>query len=528
MATLPNGSPENFPGSIPIPPGIAGNIPSALPELVSSAAPVNFPLENTVSTAPHQAQIAGETSSASSWWNLEGRRSTHFILFLTDLFFASINAGAVFYALLASRGGLNPIAATQYRGLLLLYSALTLLCCENYGLYRIRRTGPISAEILAIVRAVLSASLLLAGFISAANIRISMLTITATGIMNVASFAAWRVWERRTALQRINPDKMRNVLIVGANTMGQRLARLIEKNPQWGYTVQGFLDDTRQSNGIKVLGTMSQLVDIGRAEFIDEIFVAPPYHRDLVWKLAEEARRHRWDIKVIPEFWEPNRPSLQFDVVGDLPVFSLHSERISAGAVLIKRCFDIAASLLGLLVSFPLFAAIALAIKLDSPGPVFYCSYRIGRKGRKFRFYKLRTMVINADEIKQQLRANNQRLGPFFKMSRDPRITCVGRFLRKSSLDELPQLWNVLKGDMSLVGPRPHPVDDYEKYTLEHLRRLDVRPGLTGLWQVKARRDPLFETNMALDLTYIKNWSLWLDLKILLLTLPAVLRGTGQ
>ena len=137
-------------------------------------------------------------------------------------------------------------------------------------------------------------------------------------------------------------------------------------------------------------------------------------------------------------------------------------------------------------------------------------------------------MVANADALKDELRHLNERQGPFFKIGNDPRLTRVGRFLRKYSLDELPQLWNVLKGEMSLVGPRPHPVDDYEQYTLEHLRRLDVTPGITGLWQVSARHDPSFEKNMALDLEYIESWGPWLDLKILLRTVPAVFKGSGS
>jgi lipopolysaccharide/colanic/teichoic acid biosynthesis glycosyltransferase len=137
-------------------------------------------------------------------------------------------------------------------------------------------------------------------------------------------------------------------------------------------------------------------------------------------------------------------------------------------------------------------------------------------------------MIAEADAQKDTLRKTNERNGPFFKMENDPRITRCGRWLRKFSIDELPQLLNVLRGEMSLVGPRPHPVDDFERYTLEHLRRLDVKPGVTGLWQVTARRDPSFDTNMVLDLEYIENWSSWLDFNILLRTIPAVLEGGGQ
>jgi lipopolysaccharide/colanic/teichoic acid biosynthesis glycosyltransferase len=176
----------------------------------------------------------------------------------------------------------------------------------------------------------------------------------------------------------------------------------------------------------------------------------------------------------------------------------------------------------------PFLILLGILIWLDSPGPALYIAERVGRKGRRFQCYKLRTMIVNADLRKDELRAQNEREGPVFKLEDDPRVTRLGRFLRGSSLDELPQLWNVLRGDMSLVGPRPHPVDDYERYSIEHLRRLDVSPGLTGLWQVTARNDPSFETNMALDLEYIENWSLGLDLKILSKTIPAVLRAEGR
>jgi len=179
-------------------------------------------------------------------------------------------------------------------------------------------------------------------------------------------------------------------------------------------------------------------------------------------------------------------------------------------------------------VLFPLLITIAAFIKLDSPGPVLYCAPRAGRKGRLFRCFKFRTMLKNADCLKVNLRRNNERAGPFFKMSGDPRITRFGRWLRRYSLDELPQLWNVLRGEMSLVGPRPHPVDDVAGYDIQHLGRLDVTPGITGLWQVTARRDPSFDRGMELDREYIRTWSLGLDARILLKTLGAVVQGSGE
>jgi lipopolysaccharide/colanic/teichoic acid biosynthesis glycosyltransferase len=188
---------------------------------------------------------------------------------------------------------------------------------------------------------------------------------------------------------------------------------------------------------------------------------------------------------------------------------------------------DVVLSMIVLVLFCPLMVVIAIAIKLESPGRAIYRSRRVGKCGRKFDCYKFRTMVAGSDRLKENLRRLNQRRGPFFKIADDPRVTRLGRFLRKYSLDELPQFWNVLKGDMSLVGPRPHPLDDVERYSPWHHRRLAVKPGLTGLWQVTARADPSFEICMVLDLGYIRSWSLLLDCRILMRTIPAVLAGEG-
>jgi lipopolysaccharide/colanic/teichoic acid biosynthesis glycosyltransferase len=171
---------------------------------------------------------------------------------------------------------------------------------------------------------------------------------------------------------------------------------------------------------------------------------------------------------------------------------------------------------------------IAIAIKLQSPGPVLYLSKRVGHKARVFTCFKFRTMVNNAAAMKKLLEHRNERKGAFFKISDDPRVTTIGRILRKYSLDELPQLWNVIRGDMSLVGPRPPLDSETAQYNLRQLRRLDAVPGITGLWQVKARQDPSFEQSVALDSNYINNWSLSLDLSILLQTVKVVFRGTGS
>jgi lipopolysaccharide/colanic/teichoic acid biosynthesis glycosyltransferase len=193
----------------------------------------------------------------------------------------------------------------------------------------------------------------------------------------------------------------------------------------------------------------------------------------------------------------------------------------------LKRSMDLAVSFFGLIASLPLLGGLAILVWLQSPGPILYRSLRVGRCGRVFVCYKFRTMVVNADDRKESLRSRNERVGPLFKMANDPRVTQLGKFLRRYSLDELPQLWNVLRGDMSLVGPRPHPPDDVRRYGAADLRRLQITPGLTGLWQVTARRDPSFRRNIALDLEYIERRNLWMDLAILYKTIFAVLDGTG-
>ena len=253
-----------------------------------------------------------------------------------------------------------------------------------------------------------------------------------------------------------------------------------------------------------------------------------PADGDLVKETFLEARRLGLNLHVVPDIYDGLGWCAALHTIGGFPVMDLHEHPIPALGLAIKRAADILGALIGLILAAPIFALAALWIRLDSPGPAFYTALRVGWKGRKFRCYKLRTMIVQADQQKNALRSMNERNGAFFKMNNDPRITYCGRWLRKFSFDELPQLWNVLIGDMSLVGPRPHPVDDFERYDLEDLRRLDVRPGMTGLWQVKARHDPSFATNVALDLEYIENWNLLLDLKILCSTMPAILRAEGR
>ena len=218
----------------------------------------------------------------------------------------------------------------------------------------------------------------------------------------------------------------------------------------------------------------------------------------------------------------PDRDQAEYELVPLAPIVSCFRYRV------IKRAIDICCSIFFVIVLSPLLLIIGLMVKLSSPGPIFYHWNVVGRGGRLFRGYKFRTMVQNADEIKEKLLQNNEMTGPVFKMKRDPRITPLGRLLRKYSLDELPQFWSVIKGDMSLVGPRPAGPQEWVKYEAWQRRKLSVTPGISCLWQINGRNTITnFNEWVRLDLEYIDNWSLWLDLKILWGTLFAVLRGTG-
>jgi exopolysaccharide biosynthesis polyprenyl glycosylphosphotransferase len=319
---------------------------------------------------------------------------------------------------------------------------------------------------------------------------------------------------------------MRNVLIVGAGGLGRRIANYLEKHPEMGRSVCGFLDD-RKPLGSGVIGRTSELAPLARTEFVDEVILAGPHDRERTLRVLRAAQQLRLDVKMAPDLFgcEPTRET---ERIGGIPLISLHEERLPVAGLLLKRALDLAGAMGALILMAPVLLLIAILIRLDSPGPALYAAPRAGRKGRPFLCYKFRTMVRDAEALKEGLRELNQRQGPFFKITSDPRITRVGRLLRRYSLDELPQLLNVLKGEMSLVGPRPHPLDDFSGYAIEHLPRLDVIPGMTGLWQVTARRDPSFQAGMNLDIEYIHRWSLGMDLRILLKTAAVVLRGSGE
>lgn len=328
----------------------------------------------------------------------------------------------------------------------------------------------------------------------------------------------------------------RNVLIVGTGPEAHALRHHLESMRYLGYTFKGFIDlcDDGSARSAEphiavhdVVGTLQTLFQQTRKHFVDEIFFTTRCDREIVQGVLEQARIQGVDLRVVPDLYDGLAWNSPVEYIGQFPTIPLHCGTVPELGLLFKRCFDVAFSAAIMVCLSPLMALIAAWIKLDSPGPVFYSSERIGKKGRVFRCTKFRTMVRDAEQRRAALLHMNERDDVLFKVSNDPRITRVGRILRKYSLDELPQFWNVLRGEMSVVGPRPPLASEVKEYKLSHLRRLDVTPGITGLWQVQGRQDPSFSSYVSLDVTYIDNWSVWLDFKIIMRTIGVVFAGTG-
>jgi exopolysaccharide biosynthesis polyprenyl glycosylphosphotransferase len=474
---------------------------------------------------------AGGGGPTTSWGLLGAITADVVLVYLSGLVAYRLRYAHTTFADLGRMLLENPLGpGGTYFGFLTLFAVLLILVALSQHLYSMEGRGALAAEIFLVARSIVVTVLLLTAslYLSGRDTVVSRLTLMMTAALSCATLTTWRAYSDRLIKKRLAKGiGLRHVLIVGAGRVGRLFANCIEQNPSWGYEVRGFLD-TYQTDDPRVLGRIDDLRRIVRQEFIDDIFVTIPSERELVKQIILETHQLGICTYVMPELYDGYAWLKPMEFVGEFAVRVMYREPIPEPELFLKRVMDIVGSAVGLAALSPILGLIALAIKLDSNGPVLYRAHRVGRKGRRFACHKFRTMVTNADNLKDKLRHLNERQGPFFKIEDDPRITRVGRFLRKYSLDELPQLWDVLRGEMSLVGPRPHPLDDYEQYTLAHLRRLDVTPGITGLWQITARRDPSFEKALALDNQYIETWSFLSDMQILLKTIPSLIKGAGS
>jgi exopolysaccharide biosynthesis polyprenyl glycosylphosphotransferase len=346
-----------------------------------------------------------------------------------------------------------------------------------------------------------------------------------------AFLVMWRIVKRWCVDAMVaNGYNNSNVLIVGAGKVGHMLVNEIERRPRLGFRIVGFLDDHKTTADLggkyKVLGSLADMSTVIARKFVSKVFITVHPEGRVFHDMLEIAKEHNAAVRVVPQAFDKASGEFFKYNIGLVPVIEYYDvghNRRQFG----KRIFDLTVSFLGLILLAPVFIVIAILVKLDSSGPVFYAAKRYGCGGKIFKMWKFRSMVVGADKKRKELQSKNEVDGPIFKIKQDPRITHLGRFLRKYSFDELPQIFNVLAGQMSLVGPRPFIVAEVDHEDLKQLKRLQVRPGITGLWQVKGRNDLSFDQLIKWDTWYINNWSFTLDLEILFETIPVVLKGKG-
>lgn len=354
-----------------------------------------------------------------------------------------------------------------------------------------------------------------------------VLTLVAT--MVVRSFMVWWYFSR-SGSENLK-DK---VLVVGTGTRALRICELLDKYSEWGVEVIGYLDPDKERvgqeiDGARVLGTIDSIHTVLKQNVVDEVIVAVPRSKiSKIGKIFAACEEEAVNIRLMSDMFDFQVARMRLSIVGGIPLLSFEPVAQHELSLIVKRLFDIFAVTLSLPILIPLFLILSLAVRLDSPGPIFFVQQRVGLRKRLFPMLKFRSMVVDAEAKLKEIEHLNEAEGPIFKIAKDPRVTRVGAFMRKTSLDELPQLINVLLGHMTIVGPRPMSIRDVELFDRGIQRkRFSVRPGLTCLWQISGRSNLPFEKWLELDLAYIDNWSLGLDFKILFKTIPVILKGDG-
>jgi exopolysaccharide biosynthesis polyprenyl glycosylphosphotransferase len=423
----------------------------------------------------------------------------------------------------------------DYLPLLGLILPLWLLVFHASGMYGSRAARTLRTEVSRLLRALAVAALLLFFVIFAAKLDyVSRPVILLFLFLNAISTEAFRGVVRGVVL---DSTIRRRIVVAGGYHAVQRVAATVNDHRDWGLDVIALATDgtwsTESSLGHPVLGTYDDIpARVAAGEIVDEVLIAPASDRTDDLRRIESVLLHLEQLgivtRLVVNFLPTRLPHLDFDEFGGLSLMTMGTKPRDEVLLFVRRIADLGLSALLLVVLSPLFGVIALAIGVSSPGAILFRQIRCGLHGRPFVFLKFRTMREDAEAMKPALAEFNEMDGPVFKMTNDPRIVNrLGHFLRRTSLDELPQLWNILRGDMSFVGPRPAVLDEVREYEPWQRRRLSMPPGLTCLWQISGRNNLTFAEWMRLDLEYIDNWSLWLDLKIALKTIPAVLLGRG-
>jgi exopolysaccharide biosynthesis polyprenyl glycosylphosphotransferase len=402
------------------------------------------------------------------------------------------------------------------------------------GLYRLDVRWNVSTEIRDLARAtLLVVAITLSALFLLKQTDVSRLFLTMLFVIQPTVSLVSRLLLRAAfTWNRAHGRDPRFMVVVGTGQLAQDFADRVETHDGLGLRIVGHLSAPQEPEPIvtrAVLGSINQLHDVFREQVVDEVAIClPPAASRLLEPIASVASGEGKMVRIAVDPIEEILPSAVQEEFDGIIVRSLVNDGQREAALILKRLIDVVGAGVGLLLLSPILLGAAVAIALRDGSPVLFRQERVGLNGRPFTMLKFRTMVVDAEERMDEVRHMNERSGAAFKATNDPRITKIGGFLRRTSIDELPQLWNVLTGAMSLVGPRPPLPEEVAEYDVWHRRRLSMKPGITGLWQVEARHEPDFDRWVEHDLVYIDGWSIWLDLKILARTLPALLAHGGR
>lgn len=462
-------------------------------------------------------------------------------VFIADLTFTVIAFFPAYWlradALGSLIGPLSPLSPVQdYMWLLLVILPLWSILLFQFRLYESQRTKPIWQEIFNLLKVSIIGTLVLTSIVFAVKAHyVSRPVVFFFGLVSFVFISTERVLLRLCARSlRTHGYNYRNIVIVGTGRRARELARTINDHRQWGLRLLGFVSDNpngqlEKIGDVPILGKVIHIPKILHNEVVDELIFAVSRKRleeleEIFLHCEEEGVRTRVAVNFFPHMIA----KVQLEDLHGIPLLTFTTTPHSEALMAVKRVLDVSLASLALILTTPIFLVAGIGVRLSSPGPVFFRQTRVGLNGRRFTLYKFRSMYIDAESKKENFTLLNEMDGPAFKMADDPRATPIGRWLRRTSLDELPQLLNVLRGDMSIVGPRPPLPEEVEKYESWHRRKLSMKPGITCLWQISGRnRIQDFNRWMELDLAYIDNWSLKLDLKIFFKTVAVVLLGKG-
>ena len=456
-------------------------------------------------------------------------------IFLADIALTIITFIGAYFArnLFPSYGA---VSLSSHLFLIPLLLALVLGFLQYFGGYTSPRRSNMRKYTWAVFRSVSLAIFIILTLLFFFNIRyVSRVIIFIFAVSDFIALVCVRALLMRYFRQAIESGSNRlKILLIGTGIRAQELMKALATKSDWGIDIIGCLDPDpyyvgKKIEGVPVLGTVVSISEILKKYIIDEVIVAIPrslLHDAEPIALACEEEGIR--LRFMADLFSVKMARVSLAQVGDIPLLTMEAVAQDQSKLFAKRVFDVTITLLSMPLVLPIMGLVAVAIRLDSPGPIFFVQERVGLRKHIFPLFKFRSMVVNAEEKLKEIEHLNEAKGPIFKMKNDPRVTRVGHFIRKTSLDELPQLFNVLRGEMSLVGPRPMSQRDVALFDSGIQRkRFSVKPGITCIWQVSGRSNLPFDKWLEMDLKYIENWSLWLDFKILIKTIPAVLLSKG-